>query len=197
MRDVHIKLRGLTPYSSSLHFEAKLLKGETKDEHEKRRWKEKAHVDENGIVFIPGVSFKLALDRAVSLANEKIAGKGNQTWTAQFTTGVVAMSDVSLGIKIDDVKSIAIFAHANGKRGPGTRVMRYFPYIPTWGGELHMRLFNDTIPEEVFERFFEQSGMLAGVGRGRPETGSPAGNGRFEPLSFDWVDAQSVREAAE
>lgn len=186
MRNVSIEIEGLTPYSPSKYFEPDVKKGETKDAHEKRRWREKAHVDELGFVYIPGVAFKLALDETAQLLNEKIPGKGNQTWSGQFATGVVAMSDVDIGVKIEDVKAIQIFAHANGKRGPGTRVNRYFPIIPTWGGTLEMRIFNDTLPEDVFERFFTQAGHLAGVGRGRPITKSPAGNGRFKPLKFTW-----------
>lgn len=186
MRDCHIAIEGITPYSSSKFFEPDLQKGETKDGHERRRWREKAHVDENGVVYIPGVSFKMALDEVASLLNEKIPGKGNQTYTGQFATGVVAMSDVSLGVKIDDVKPVQIYAHANGKRGPGSRVMRWFPYVPTWGGELHLRILNDTLNEDVIERYVEKAGLLAGVGRGRPITRSAAGNGRFRPLKFTW-----------
>lgn len=188
MRTVTIKIEGLTPYSCSKYFEDDFLKGESKDAHERRRWREKAHVTETGEMFIPGVAFKLALDETAQLLNEKIRGKGNQTWTGQFATGVVAMSDVLLGVNIKDVKAIQIFAHSNGKRGPGTRVMRFFPLLPSWSGSLEMRVFNDTIPEEVFERFFEQAGLLAGVGRGRPITKSPAGNGRFRPVKFTWTN---------
>ena len=188
MRTVTIEIEGLTPYSSSRYFEPAPQKGESKDAHEKRRWREKAHVDEKGGVFIPGVALKFALDENAQLLNEKIPGKGNQTWSGQFATGIVAMSDVKLGVDIKDVKAIEIFAHANGKRGPGTRVMRYFPLLPSWGGTLEMRIFNDSIPEEVFERFFEQAGLLAGVGRGRPITKSPAGNGRFRPVKFSWAN---------
>lgn len=186
MRNVTIEIEGLTPYSASRYFEPEPQKGETKDAHEKRRWREKAHVTEDGEMFIPGVAFKLALDETAQLLNEKIPGKGNQTWTGQFATGVVAMSNVHLGVPIKEAKAIQIFAHANGKRGPGTRVMRYFPFLPSWGGALEMRIFNDQIPEEVFERFFGQAGLLAGVGRGRPITKSPAGNGRFRPVKFVW-----------
>jgi len=188
MRDVLIRIEGTTPYSSSKHFEENKLKGETNDEHERRRWREKAHVDDSGVVYVPGVAFKMALDEAASILNEKIPGKGNQTWTSQLATGVVAMSDLSLGIRIEDVKAKDFYCHANGKRMPGTRVTRWFPYIPTWGGDLQMRVFNDTIPQEIFERFFEQAGLLAGVGRGRPITKSPAGNGRFRPVSFQWSE---------
>jgi len=186
MRTVSIEIEGLTPYSSSKHFEEDLQKGENKDAHEKRRWREKAHVTDEGEVYIPGVAFKLALDETAKLLNEKIKGKGNQTWTNVLATGVVAMTDVLLGVNIKDVKAIQIYAHANGVRGPGTRVNRYFPIIPKWSGTLEMRLFNDTISEDVFERFFTQAGLLAGIGRGRPITKSPAGNGRFRPVRFTW-----------
>lgn len=186
MRDVKIQIEGLTPYSAAQHFDDSLMKGETKDAHEKRRWREKAHADPDGNVYIPGVSFKLALDEAVSQANEKITGKGNQTYSGLFKSGVAAISDVFIGMKLDDLKSISIYAHANGKRGPGTRVTRWFPFVPTWGGDLELRIFNDSIPEHVFERFFEQAGLVAGVGRGRPITGCPAGNGRFKAKSFVW-----------
>lgn len=189
MRTVTIGIEGLTPYSASKYFEPEIQKGETKDAHEKRRWREKAHINDAGHVYIPGVAFKLALDETAQLLNEKIPGKGNQTWTGQFATGVVAMTDVDLGVKATELKSIQIFAHANGKRGPGTRVMRYFPFVPAWRGNIEMRIFNDSLPEDVFERFFTQAGLLAGVGRGRPITKSPAGNGRFKPVTFTWADS--------
>lgn len=186
MRNVTIDLESLTPYSASRYFEDDLQKGETKSAHEQRRWREKLHFDDDGKVFIPGVSFKLSIDETAKLLNEKIKGKGNQTYTAIFQTGVAAINDVFLGVSKDQVKSIEIFANADGVRGSGTRVMRTFPIIPHWKGSLEMCLFNDTLPEDIFERFLTQAGMLAGVGRGRPRTGCPAGNGRFKPVKFTW-----------
>ena len=184
MRVVTIKIEGLTPYSASNYLSEEKPKDETYDDYENRMWKKKAHVDENGIVFIPGTAFKLALDEVASLLNEQ--KKGMQTWGLQFAAGVVAVGDVSLGIHIDAVKAVEIFAHANGKRGPGTRVFRKFPIIMPWRGELEMRVFNDAIGQEKFEEYFTQAGILAGVGRGRPITKSPAGNGRFKPVQFAW-----------
>lgn len=189
MRDVTISLESLTPYSSSRYFEQDVRKGETLDIHERRRWPEKLHTDDIGNVFIPGISFKLALDETAKLLNEKIKGKGNQTYTAIFQTGCAAISDVNLNINKTAVKPIEIYANADGVRGSGKRVMRLFPIIPTWRGELQMRVFNDTLPEDVFERFFTQAGVLAGVGRGRPKTGCPAGNGRFKPTRFVWANS--------
>lgn len=186
MRDVKVTVEGLTPYSASRKFDVEPLKGETNDAFEKRNWREKAHCDETGAVYIPGVSFKLALDECAGLLKEKIKGKGNQTYTKQFQTGVVAMSDMLIGIRKDDLKAIQIYANATGQRGSGTRVMRFFPLVTKWGGSVEFRIFNDTLPEDVFERYFEQAGLLSGVGRGRPITGCPAGNGRFRPVKFEW-----------
>lgn len=189
MRDVTITIESMTPYSASKNvpaFDVAKLKGETRDDYEKRVWRDKAHVDEAGAVYIPGVSFKLAIDETAKILKERIPGKGNQEYGGVFATGVVAMGEVNLGIKKADLRSVEIFAHANGRRGPGTRVPRFFPIVYQWSGTLAMRVFNDAIPADVFERFFEQAGLLAGVGRGRPITGSPAGNGRFRPVSFAW-----------
>jgi hypothetical protein len=186
MRQVTVKVEGITPYSASRFFEEALEKGETKDAHERRRWREKVHADEDGRVYIPGVAFKMCLDVAVSKANEKIKGKGQQTYTGLFKSSVTAMSDMRLGIKIDDMKAISIYANADGKRGSGTRVTRWFPIIPNWGGMIEFGIFDDTIPPEKFEEFFTKAGLVAGVGRGRPETGCAVGNGRFKPLSFVW-----------
>lgn len=188
MRDVTIQIESITAYSSSKYFEDDLQKGETKDAHERRRWREKAHVDDEGHVFIPGVSFKMALDEAAGKKNEKIKGKGNQTYTGLFKSGVAAMGELALGMHIDDMKAVSVFCSAQGVRGAGggTRVMRWFPVVTTWKGTLEMRIFEDSIPEEVFERFFTDAGVVAGVGRGRPSTGCPMGNGRFKPVSFNW-----------
>ena len=188
MRDVTIEIESLTPYSSSRYLEQSLEKGETLDAHERRRWREKLHTDENGNVFVPGVAFKLALDEAAKLRNEKIKGKGNQTYTRIFTTGVSAISDLPLGINQGRVKSVTIPAHADGQRGSGPRVPRIFPIIPTWGGKIEMRVFNDSLPEEIFERFFAEAGIFSGVGRGRPSMGCPMGLGRFKPVQFTWTE---------
>lgn len=187
MRRVIVKVKGLTPYSSSRPITDEKEKSETHDAFEKRIWREKAHYDEDGNVYIPGVCFKLALDNTAKLIKEKIKGKGNQTYTGLFTSGVASMSDMFLGIKKDKLKGISIFAHADGNRLSGSRVTRFFPYVTDWEGEVEFCLFNDDIPEEVFERYFTQSGLVGGVGRGRPNTGCPAGNGRYQPVEFKWM----------
>jgi hypothetical protein len=189
MRIVTIDLQSITTYTSSKNVVKDLQKGENDDAHEKRRWREKAHADSDGNVFIPAVAFKMALDQTVKLLNEKIRGKGNQTWSKTFATGVgVGPNDLMLGLKLDDLKCTVVFVNADGVRGSGKRVFRYFPSVPQWSGKLELYIFNDTIPEDVFENFFTQAGIIAGVGQGRPITGCPIGNGRFRPTKFTWSD---------
>lgn len=186
MREVVIAIEGLTAYSASQQIEEKKKSAESWDEFEKRTWRDKAHATEAGDVYIPGVSFKMALDFTAGILKEKIVGKGNQTYSPIFKTGVVAMNDLMLGIKTKDLKSIRLQQSSNGKKMGGSRVPRWFPYIPKWGGTLEMRIFNDTLPEDIFERYFSEAGLLCGVGRGRPEMGCAAGNGRFKATEFKW-----------
>jgi hypothetical protein len=191
MRQVAITIEGITAYSSSQHVERSKSETETFDDYEKRIWPEKAHVDDGGNVFIPGVAFKMCFDTAAQQLKMKVEGGRGATFGKLFQSGIVALDDMFLGIKIDDVKSIRLYCHSGGSRtglGSGTRVFRYFPYIPKWAGKVTMALFSDKITAEVFERTVTQAGLTAGVGRGRPETGCAAGNGRFKPVKFEWSD---------
>ncbi len=138
------------------------------------------------MLFIPGSAFKLSLDEAVQNLNEKIPGKGNQTYTGVIKMGIAPITDLNLGVKLNDVMCEKVYCHSNGKRGPGGRVMRWFPIVHKWGGEITLRIFNDNLTAEKFEEFFSKAGLLAGVGRGRPSTGCPIGNGRYRPKSFTW-----------
>jgi hypothetical protein len=51
-----------------------------------RIWQKKAHI-RDGSLYIPGVAFKAALDKTAKLSNEKIPGKGMQTFTLGFAAG--------------------------------------------------------------------------------------------------------------
>lgn len=188
MRMVSIKIKGITPYSASRPVEIERNKSEGHEDHDKRIWREKAHSDANGVVYIPGVSFKLAIDEVASLLNEKVKGKGNQTYSKIIATATVAMSDMSLNIKKEDLQSITIFANLDGKRGGTVRGNRIFPIVTSWEGSVDFQIFNDELPADVFERYFQQAGLLIGVGRGRPGMKAPAGNGRFVPEKFTWSE---------
>lgn len=184
IRDVMVTVTGITPYSPSRSVREK-EKGESWDDYESEIWRSKAH-EEGGAVYIPGSAFKLCLDEAVQNLNEKIPGKGNQTWTGVIRMGIAPLTNMPIGVHLDDLKVEKVYCHANGKRMPGPRVMRWFPIVHQWGGVITFRIFNDSLTQAKFEEFFMKAGVLAGVGRGRPSTGCPVGNGRFRPTSFVW-----------
>ena len=184
LRDVQVSVEGVTPYSQSSHPGEEKQKSENWEDFEARVWRKKAHTLPGGEVFIPGSAFKLALDEAVKNLNEKV--KGHQTWTGIIKMGISPLSDMPLGINIDDAKCVVVYCHANGVRGPGTRVNRSFPIFHEWGGTMNFRVFNDNITEAKFEEFFAKTGLIAGVGRGRPSTGCPNGLGRFRATKFVW-----------
>jgi hypothetical protein len=195
IRDVLITIEGITPYSPSraLSEDDAKEKGESWDDFEARVWRKKAHVrrdDKTGedILFIPGSAFKLSLDEGVQNINEKIQGKGNQTYTGIIKMGIAPLDNLDLGIPLSKVQCEKVYCHANGKRAPGPRVMRWFPIVHKWGGKITMRIFNDSLTQEKFEEFFAKCGLLAGVGRGRPSTGCPVGNGRYRPTAFLWTN---------
>ena len=186
MKTVTVTIKGVTPYSPSQPSGRVKAKDVSHDDFEKLVWRDRAHVNSDGIVFIPGVSFKLALDEAVKTMNEKIVSKGNQTFSKVFGSGVTAMTDMVLGVKKADLQSITIYANLDGVRGGSKRGNRIYPIIPVWGGTVQFCIFNEAISEKDFERFFKAAGMISGVGRGRPAKSCPAGNGRFIPEKFVW-----------
>lgn len=189
MRTCIMTIHGKSPYSQSKHYEAEAQKGETKDDVDARCWREHCHADEDGNIFIPGFAFKQALDGAAKMAGGKIPGKGSATYSKLFTTGVLVLEDVPLGIKVDELGPPAkVYCHADGRRGSGKRVWRRFPLIPKWECEVPVTITDDTIPVEVFERVARTAGRAQGIGRFRPENGGT--HGRFDIIRFEWTSEE-------
>ena len=67
MKTCTATLRSVSPYSSSRPHVTEKLEKETPADFEKRTWREKLHVNDEGVVFIPGMSFKMALDKAAAV----------------------------------------------------------------------------------------------------------------------------------
>jgi hypothetical protein len=186
MKKVAISLKSIAPYTQSRQHHTPKLEKETADAYEERTWREKCTVDAQGFVCIPAIAFKQAFDRAAKMLSLQIPGRGKATYTKHFTAGVMAPENLRLPVRRDDVERIAINANADGVRGSGKRVRRYFPQIPAWAGVLEVYIIDETITREVFERHAREAGMLVGVGQYRPENGGT--NGRFLCESFDWQD---------
>ncbi len=184
MKTVTVHIRGLAPYSQARMHDTPKLEKEAMDAYEQRTWREKSNYDRDGIIYIPAMALKQAMDAAAKKLGDQIPGKGKSTYTKYFVADVICAANASLGVHKDDVPSVTINANADGVRGSGKRVKRTFPVIDQWEATATFMIFDDTVTEEVFERTLRVAGSGIGIGRFRPEKGGL--NGRFEPTRFDW-----------
>lgn len=180
-------LKAAAPYSQSRLHEAPKLAKEGMDAYEQRTWREKAHVDEKGDVFIPPMSFKQALDAAAKYLSISVPGKGKATYTKNFTSGCLVMEPVYVGVKKDDLAVDKIHANANGVRGSGKRVWRLFPRVDDWKADVEFHVYDDAITKEVFEQVLRESGRFIGIGRFRPQNGGFYG--RYSVEKINWQEA--------
>jgi hypothetical protein len=192
MRHVKVHLENIpgSPYSQSAKHETPFLDRETHNDYEVRTWREKMTINKDGVVCVPGMGFKQCVDTAAQKLGEKIPGRRGATYKNFFASGFFCDADVPLSngkpILKKDVDSVSINAHANGKRGSGSRVPRRFPSMPKWHGVAEFTIIDDVITREVFERHVKAAGVIVGIGRFRPENGGT--NGRFRAVKFEWED---------
>lgn len=186
MKKVSITLRSISPYTQSRMHHTPKMEKENAQDYEERTWREKTTVNDDGVICIPGMAFKQALDRAAKMLSLQIPGRGKATYTKHFAAGVMIPENLALGVKKDDAVKITINANADGVRGSGKRVIRHFPQVQKWSGVLECFILDETITPEVFERHAKEAGMLVGVGQYRPENGGT--NGRFVCDDFSWSD---------
>lgn len=181
-------LKSLSPFSQSRFHNVPKLPKEADDDYEKRTWREHCHtvsVEDDRIV-IPPMMFKNSLAAAAAFLSMKIAGKGQQTWTKHFEAGVLCVDHMVLPIRKSEVKGEWLFLNADGKKGGGKRVLRCYPLIPQWEGDVIYHIMDDLITEKVFRDHLVQCGQLIGIGRFRPRNGGYYG--RFTVEDLKWQD---------
>lgn len=179
-----VSLKSISPYSQSRKYRTEFLAKESKDDYEKRTWRDRIHADENGMCFIPPMCFKKNLEEAAQFLGLKIPGKRNATWTKHFKSGILVLQGLELGVHRDEVHGQWLYLNADGRSGSGTRVDRCMPFFPQWSGVVTYHVIDDEITQDVFTYHLEQAGQLIGIGRFRPRNGGFYG--RFKILSVDW-----------
>jgi len=187
MRQAVVKFTGVTPYSASKMIDSEehpRLEKESVGDWDMRLWRRKATTNSDGVICIPAMGLKMAVDEAVKRLNLQIPGRGKSTYSKFFVAGQICDEDVPIGIHIDDVQSITIWANADGVRGSGKRVKRKFPYVQRWSGSARFSILDDVIPNQIFEKAVIEAGRLVGVGRARPEKGGMLG--RFKVDGVTW-----------
>lgn len=193
MKTAIATLTSLSPYSQSKPIASDRKKGETAEDHEKRCWRERMHVNSDGIVFIPPMAFKNALSEAAKFLGMQIPGKGKSTYTKHFEAGVLVTDGPTLGVKKDDVEGEWLFLNSDGVRGSGKRVWKCYPVIPSWRVEVTYHVLDPVITEDVFRQILEESGSFIGLGRFRPRNNGYYG--RFKVEDVRWGEASDLQAA--
>ena len=168
MRQIIATLKSSSPYSQSRFHNVPKLDKENHDDHEKRTWMKRLHINDDGNVFIPPMSFKNCIAECAKYLSVQIPGKGKATYTKHFEAGMLVMDPLVLDIKEKDVPGEWLHVPSDGRRGGTRRVMKCFPQIKEWAGDVIFYILDDTITEEVFKYHLEQAGKFIGIGRFRP-----------------------------
>ncbi len=179
-----VTIRGTAPLSQSRQHFTEKLDGETEGEYDLRCWREKCNFDEDGIVFVPAMAFKQAMDTAAKRLNIKDADNKRATLTKYFVSDVICEANLSIGIHKDEMPCIRISANVDGVRGSGKRVPRTFPQVQEWGGSTSFFIMDDKVSRDMFEKVLGVAARSVGVGQFRPEKGGL--NGRFEVVNVKY-----------
>lgn len=185
MKTAVCTLSSLSPYSQSKFYQVEKLNKESPADFEKRTWRERCHYSpKDRMMYMPAMAFKNCLAEAAAFLGERIPGKGQSTWSKHFLAGVLVNENTPLNASVDEVQSEWFFVPSDGKRGSGKRVMKCFPVIHEWKGQVKFYVIDETITEDVFLHHLEQAGTFIGLGRFRPRNGGFYG--RFKVDKVEW-----------
>ena len=182
IRNIIAELKSISPYSQSKFYQVPKFDKERPDDYEKRTWRERLHVNKDGFVIIPPMAFKNALSEAARYLSIQIPGKGKSTYTKHFEAGVMVVEPLILPIKKEDVQGEWLHVPSDGRRGGSTRVLKCFPLIQEWRGDVVFHVLDKTITIDVFKNHLEQAGQFIGLGRFRPRNNGYYG--RFEVVNL-------------
>jgi len=196
MKQFMVSLASVAPYFQSRNYTmdegAERHPKEGHGDYEKRIWRRRTHTDDDGQIVIPAEAFKMAIRDAAAYLSEKIPGRGRQTWTKHFRSGVLVSDGITLPERFENVEGVWLSLHANGRANGGTRVWRCMPFVRRWAGDITIIVLDDIITEEILRRVVEHSGAFIGIGQNRPQNGG--GHGRYQLVEM--VAVEGGRAAA-
>lgn len=193
MKTALAQLESISPYSQSRYYETPKLRGESNRDYEERTWRDRVHADENGMIYMPPMSFKNCFSEAAKFLSIKVPGKGKSTFTKHVEAGILIMDAVTLPIKKEDVDGEWFFVPSDGRRGGGSRVPKCFPVIREWKAEVTVYVLDETVLQTIdvpgvekemsaLEYHIREAGSFIGLGRFRPRNNGFYG--RFRVNSF-------------
>jgi len=186
MKKAKVYLKSVTPYSQGKYVTAPKKDKELHQDYEDRTWRERLHYNGDNTVFIPPMQFCNSLKEAAKYLNVQIPGKGKNTYTKHFDSGVLVTEPLELGINKDDVPCESVHVPSDGRRGGTTRVLKNFPVIPKWEGWVTFYILDPIITEDIFTEVLRECGNLIGIGRFRPR--NRGYYGRFEIDKLEWFE---------
>jgi len=184
MREAVVTLKSVSPYSQSKYYDTEKLNKEIHKDYEKRTWRDRVHVNKDGYIFIPPMAFKNCLSECAKYISIQIPGKGKSTYTKHFEAGVLCMDPLILPIKKENVEGEWVHVPSDGRRGGSKRVLKCFPVIYEWTGDVIFHILDDIITEDVFQDHLIQAGQFIGLGRFRPRNNGYYG--RFKVMEIVW-----------
>lgn len=186
MKVARARLRSVSPFSMSKKHEVPEKDKEGKDAYEERTWRERCNTDAEGHLVISPMAFANNIKSAAQYLGIKVPGKGQNLYTKYFQAGVLVTEGVTLPVTKAEVEGERLFVPSDGKRGGGTRVMRTFPLVREWSGEVTYYVLDNIITEAVFRQTLDYAGNIIGIGRFRPQ--NQGYYGRFKVEAFEWVE---------
>lgn len=173
---------GISPISFSAPIQSIKNTGENHDAFEERTWRERLHVDDKGVVYIPPMALKNCLTSAAQFLGETIRGKGKSTYTKHFRAGIMCTDPMDLGVKGADVPGERLFVPSDGKTGGGSRVWKTFPTIQKWRTTVTFYAIDPVLIDEPAKiaEYLAHAGMFIGLGRFRPQNGGFYGRFKVE-----------------
>ena len=154
--------------------------------YEIRTWRERAHYDEKGMLFIPPMCFKKSLEGAAAFLSMQIKGRGKATYTKHFLAGVLVMDPVPLPVHKDRVRGLWLNVPHDGRRGGRSRVPKCFPVVDLWEGQVTYHILDGIITEPIFTRHLIEAGNFIGILSFRAERGGYFG--RYEVKNVKWQE---------
>lgn len=185
MKKAICTLRSVTPLTLGKFHQTPKLNKELPGDYETRTWKERAHYTDDEFVKIPGAMFANCIRESARFLSIQIPNKGKSTFTKHFDAGIIVYGDIVTKIKKEDLQGTAVNVPSDGKMGGTKRVVKIFPIVHDWEGELTVYIGDDIITEDVFEQVLRNAGNLIGIGTWRPRNRGM--NGRFEVVDLKFV----------
>jgi len=186
MKTAICELESFSPYGQGKYHSTEKESKELAKDYEARTWKERAHYDDDGKVFIPPMVFKNCLSEAAKYLKIQIPGEGKSTWTKHFEAGILVTDPLYIGVIKDDLEGEWLFVPSDGVRGGGKRVEKRFPVIKKWKGKVSFLILDEKITQDVFTHHLESAGNFIGIGRFRPRNNGYYG--RFKVVKVEWKD---------